>query len=130
MSQSETGGLFQGCFSPIFPYFYTFSFHFLLTQSLCLCSPLVTSPAHCYLLLFTPNSPSHLSTTFSIAAAKVIWQPLQSTFVFRSLRLKKTLCSSNGLQEREKESESPELVVKEGQWSPSVSLPTSLLCPL
>lgn len=125
MVQTKTGALFQS-----FILFSYTCFHFSLTSSLCFCSPLVASPAHCYLLPFTPNSPSLLSTTFSIAAAKVIWQRLQSTFVFRSLRLKKTLCSSNGLQEREKESESSELVAKEGQWSPSVSLPTLLLCPL
>lgn len=40
-------------------------------------------------------------TTISIAVAKVIWQPPQSTFVFPSLQLKKTLCYSNGLQKRE-----------------------------
>jgi len=64
--------------------------------------------------------------------ATVIWHPPRSTFVCASLRLKKTLRYSNGLQKRERERERDRVLlnwlIKKGQRSssPPPSFPLSV----
>ena len=86
-----------------------------------------TVPFHplCRSTAFSPlrSLPFFWLTTFQWQWPRLFGSRHRAHLFFLSLQLKKTLCYSNGLQKRE----SFELVLKEGQQSPSFSLSSLLL---